>query len=95
MKITKGDYCRFSLEGRIRLLHEFGVLICWIVTGDKLVTVFRLSDFYVEVIFDIAEDKVLKAEPIWSSKMVEFYKSPDLTISCNISQNSKQITDDW
>ncbi|HWJ92369.1 MAG TPA: hypothetical protein VNR87_14735 [Flavisolibacter sp.] len=64
MKITKGEYCQFSLGGRLDLLKEFGELLGEVVLDQLFVQVYRIHDFYVEVRFDHPTGKLLYAEPL-------------------------------
>jgi len=74
--MTKGEYCRFGLKSRLKLLKEFGCLVC--ECEERLnqvkVQIFRLYDFFVEVFVDIHTRAVIKAEPLISMAMLDFYK---------------------
>jgi len=72
MKLTPGEYCRFSLSGRIALLHQYGKFICSRLVHSKKILVYKLYDFYVEVIKDLVKNTVLEANPVWSRDMLEF-----------------------
>ncbi len=73
MKLTKGEYCQFSLKSRLALLKEFGVLITEKYVNEKLIRIFRIYDFYVEVLYDLLNNKFLKAEPVYSHQMMGHY----------------------
>jgi hypothetical protein len=73
MKLTKGEYCQFSLKSRLALLREFGVLITERYVNNQLIRIFKIYDFYVEVLYDLLNDSFLKAEPVYGTNMVEFY----------------------
>lgn len=74
MTLTKGEYCRFGLNSRLRLLREFGSLVCEKHINQVKVQIFRLYDFFVEVFVDIYTRAIIKAEPLVSSAMLDFYK---------------------
>lgn len=73
MKLTKGEYCQFSLKSRLALLKEFGVLVTERYINDQLVRIFKIYDFYVEVLYDLLNENFLKAEPVYSTNLVEYY----------------------
>jgi hypothetical protein len=73
MKLTKGEYCQFSLKSRLALLKEFGVLINEKYVNEKLIRIFRIYDFYVEVLYDLLNHKFLKAEPVHNQQLVAHY----------------------
>ena len=74
MKITKGEYCQFSLKGRSDLLREFGSLELERTFGDKVVRIFLLYDFYVEVIYDPQKQEIEKIEPVTSFQLLHIYE---------------------
>ena len=77
MKITKGEYCQFTLQGKTQLLHLYGKVICRRTIEDKAITIFRVFDFYVEVIYNEQMDNlIMQAEPV-SQNLINFYKSTD------------------
>lgn len=73
MKLTKGEYCQFSLKSRLALLKEFGVLVTERYVNNQLIRIFKIYDFYVEVLYDLLNKSFLKAEPVYSSNLVGFY----------------------
>lgn len=72
--MTKGEYCRFGLKSRLKLLKEFGCLVCEESLNQVKVQIFRLYDFFVEVLVDIHTRAVIKAEPLLSVAMLDFYQ---------------------
>lgn len=74
MKLTKGEYCRFGLKSRLKLLREFGSLVCEERLNQVKIQIFRLYDFFVEVFVDIHTRAVIKAEPLISLAMLDFYQ---------------------
>ncbi len=73
MKITRGEYCRFSLGGRIRLLNEYGEMIFSIILKHHKIQFFKFFDFYVEVIKDLIKSSFLHADPV-SKDRITLYK---------------------
>jgi hypothetical protein len=73
MKLTKGEYCQFSLKSRLALIREFGVLVTEKYVNEKMIRIFKLYDFYVEVLYDLMTDRFLKAEPVYSLNLIEHY----------------------
>lgn len=77
MKITKGEYCQFTLQGKIQLLHLYGKVICHKAIDGKDITIFRIFDFYIEVIYsEPMNNSIVQAEPI-SKSIVNFHQSTD------------------
>ena len=74
MKITIGEYCQFSVQARVQLLHSFGQYICFTIIERKGIILFKLFDFYVEVIKDLYNHTILQANPIPCNSMITFYK---------------------
>ena len=72
--MTKGEYCRFGLKSRLKLLREFGSLVCEERLNQVKIQIFRLYDFFVEVFVDIHTRAVIKAEPLISLAMLDFYQ---------------------
>jgi hypothetical protein len=75
MKLTRGEYCCFGLKSRLRLLKEFGCLVCEEHMNQVKILIYKLYDFFVEVLVDIHTRAVLKAEPLLSLAMLDFYQN--------------------
>ena len=73
MEITIGEYCQFTLRGKMHLLEQYGVFVCFKGFEKKRVTIFKLFDFYVEVVRDLLTKDVVQANPITSKSLLEFY----------------------
>jgi hypothetical protein len=73
MKLTKGEYCQFSLKSRLALLREFGVLVTERYVNNQAVRIFKIYDFYVEVLYDLLNNCFVKAEPVYSTNLMEYY----------------------
>lgn len=75
INITRVEYCRFSLKGRLRLLDLFGELVFEKITPNREMGVFKLNDFYVAVIKDLEMNSVIEASPLWTVDQLQFYFS--------------------
>lgn len=75
ISITRVEYCRFSLNGRLRLLDLFGKIVFEKITKRQAMVVFILNDFYVGVIKDLESNSVVDASPLWSERQLQFYFS--------------------
>jgi hypothetical protein len=73
MKLTQGEYCRFSLKGRVRLLDNYGTVIAERYYSEMQLKVFQFHDFYVEVLYDLINKRIIKAEPVVSKQMLSHY----------------------
>ncbi|MDN3654065.1 hypothetical protein QWZ08_00420 [Ferruginibacter paludis] len=74
MKITRGEYCRFSLQGRVQLLCCCGRYVCSAAIENKYLIVYKLPDFYVEVLTDLHNHTIVHARPVLSLQLIAFYK---------------------
>ncbi len=74
MKITRGEFCQFSLTGRLQLLQEFGVFLGAKIIERKSVQLYHIYDFYVEVIYNNISHKVEHAEIVKNAKLVSFFE---------------------
>ena len=77
MKITKGEYCQFSLKGKMQLLIEFGNLLGENIIGNKVIQLYKLYDFYVEVLCSKVNLKVEHIEPFKSPNILVLFSSVD------------------
>jgi hypothetical protein len=75
ISITRVEYCRFSIQGRLRLLDLFGKVVFEKITLAEEVIVFKLSDFYVAVTKDLTNNSGLEANPLSSVAELQFYLS--------------------
>ena len=64
MKLTRGEFCQFNLDTRFKLVKEFGRSIFKKKVKMRLVSVYRLSNFYVEVYQDLDSRQLEKVEPM-------------------------------
>ena len=75
ISITRVEYCRFSIQGRLRLLDLFGKVVFEKITQKEEMVVFKLNDFYVAVIKDLEINSVIEVCPLWSEEQLQFYLS--------------------
>lgn len=75
INITRDEYCRFSINGRLRLLNLFGNVVFEKITKREEVILFKISDFYVAVTKDLIINCIVDANPISSVAELEFFLS--------------------
>ena len=75
MKFTRGEFCQFNLTTRFKLLKEFGKNILKKKIKMRLVSVYRISDFYVEVYENLVSHELEKVEPVKNNRFLEVYNS--------------------
>lgn len=73
MEISIGEYCQFTLRGKMNLIDQYGKFECLKVFDKKRITVFKLFDFHVEVVRDLLTKEIVQANPITSKSLLEFY----------------------
>jgi hypothetical protein len=72
MKITKGQFCQFSLQGRLRLINMYGRIIFSKIIEKYKIQIFKIFDFHVQVIRNIFNLDCLLADPI-PIEIINFY----------------------
>lgn len=77
MKISKAEYCQFSLRGRQQLTEELGELVGEAMVDCLLIKIYRMYDFYVEVRYEYPCLKLIFAEPVKNIATVIY------TLKCN------------
>jgi len=75
MKFTRGEFCQFNLNTRFKLLKEFGRTILKKKVKMRLVSVYRISGFYVEVYENLASHELEKVEPVKNICFLEVYNA--------------------
>ena len=73
MKLTRGEFCQFTLNTRLELLKQFGRNILEKKIRMRLVSIYKISGFYVEVYENLESNKLEKVEPIKNLRMLEVY----------------------
>ena len=75
ISITRVEFCRFSLKGKLRLLDLFGEVVFEKITQKEEMVVFKINDFHVAVIKDLEINSVIDATLLWSKEQLQFYLS--------------------
>ncbi len=73
MKLTRGEFCQFNLTARLELLKEFGKTILKKKVEMRVVSVYRIFGFYVEVFENTSSQRLEKVEPLKNSNILEVY----------------------
>lgn len=74
MKLTRGEFCQFGIHTRFELLKEFGKHVIERKVKMKLISVYRIFDFYVEVYENIGSNSLEKIEPLRNIRFLELYQ---------------------
>jgi hypothetical protein len=80
MKLSKGEFCQFSLASRLALLDEFGKKVIEKRIDQIQVSIYRIYGFYVAVFSNALNHKMLKAEPVSSRRLRDFYLDDGSTL---------------
>ncbi len=75
ISITRVEYCRFSIKGRLRLLDHFGKIVFEKITKTEKIMVFKVNDFYVAVREDLTINSAIKADPLSTYEVLQYYLS--------------------
>jgi hypothetical protein len=71
MNLTKGEYTQFSQKGKLNLLNEFGILITEKYINEFKIKIYKLYDFYVEVMY--SQERIVYVEPVLSISMLKHF----------------------
>jgi len=74
MKLTKSEFCQFNLQTRFRLLTEYGKNILNKRVSKRMISVYMLFDFYVEVYENLVSRQLEKVEPLVNTGLLEVYQ---------------------
>jgi hypothetical protein len=74
MKLTRGEFCQFNLNTRLELLKEFGKNIIQKRISMKLISVYEISGFYVEVYENLISHQLEKVEPVKNIHALTIYR---------------------
>jgi len=74
MKLTRSEFCQFTLNSRLELLKEFGKNILKKKVQMRLISVYTISDFYVEVYENLVSHKLEKVEPVKNINILDVYR---------------------
>ena len=72
--MTKGEFCQFNIHTRFRLLTEYGKNILNKKVSKRLISVYMMFDFYVEVYENLASRQLEKVEPLAHARFLEAHK---------------------
>ena len=73
MNLTRGEFCQFSHTTRLELVKEFGKNILKKKCERRLISVYRIFGFYVEVFENLASHRLEKVEPLKNNNILEVY----------------------
>lgn len=69
--VNKSEFCQFSLTGKIQFLVEYGELLYVKSFKRREIKIYRLQDFYVQVVLEIG--KAIGAE-VFPTAMLWLFK---------------------
>ena len=75
MTLTSGEFCQFNHNTRLKLLKEFGKNILEKKIRMRLISIYRISDFYVEVYENLDSHQLEKVEPVRNHTVLEVYNN--------------------
>ena len=75
MRLTRGEFCQFNHKTRFKLLKEFGRNVLEKKTSMRLISIYEISDFYVEVCENLNSQQLEKVEPVRSNSVFEVYSN--------------------
>ncbi len=74
MKLTTGEFCLFNMKSRMQLLREKGKLLSRKIIDERHdLQLFMLWDFYVEVLRNYNEQKIVRVEPLYNTGLLNIY----------------------
>jgi len=75
MKLTRSEFCQFTLNSRLELLKEFGKNVLKKKVQMRLISVYTIFDFYVEVYENLASHQLEKVEPVKNINILDVYRN--------------------
>jgi len=75
MKLTRGEFCQFNPTTRLQLLREFGKNILEKKIRMRLISIYKISDFYVEVYTNLNNHQLEKVEPVRNIRILEAFSN--------------------
>ena len=72
--MTKGEFCQFNIHTRFRLLTEYGKNILNKKVSRRMISVYMLFDFYVEVYENLTSRQLERVEPLAHASFLEAHK---------------------
>jgi len=74
MELTREEFCLFNLGSKIQLIENDGFFLTRRVSGDQfLISLYRIYDFFVEVIYEIPAIRTRSIEPVINIQIVDLY----------------------
>lgn len=73
MRLTRGEFCQFNHKTRFKLLKEFGRNVLEKKIRMRLISIYKISDFYVEVSENLDNHQLEKVEPVRNTSILEVY----------------------
>ncbi|HEX6193557.1 MAG TPA: hypothetical protein VFZ42_14385 [Chitinophagaceae bacterium] len=74
MKLTRSEFCQFNLHTRFELLTEYGKNVVSKRVSRRMISVYRVFDFYVEVYENLASRQLERVEPVIHTSFLDVYK---------------------
>ena len=75
MRLTRGEFCQFNHKTRFKLLKEFGRNVLEKKISMRLISIYKISDFYVEVYENLDSHQLEKVEPMRNNSVLEVYNN--------------------
>ncbi len=75
MRLTRGEFCQFNHKTRLKLLKEFGKNVLERQTRMTLISIYKISDFYVEVYENLDNQQLEKVEPVRNNLVLDVYSN--------------------
>jgi len=75
MNLTPAEFCSFNLKSRIQLLMKDGVFLAERrVYRAYKVRLFKVYQFYTEMVLDLAKNEVISITPVINSEVLRMYR---------------------
>lgn len=75
MRLTRGEFCQFNHKTRLKLLKEFGRNVLERQIRMRMISIYKFSDFYVEVYENLDSQQLEKVEPVHNNTVLEVYSN--------------------
>jgi hypothetical protein len=75
MKLTRGEFCQFNLATRFALLREYGKKVMEKKIETRMISIYIVFEFYVEVCENLVSRKLEKVEPVKNNGILEVYEN--------------------
>ena len=74
MELTRGEFCQYNLNTRLELLRQFGEYVLKKRVSKKIISVYQVFGFYVEVYENLASHQLEKVEPVKNDNILDVYR---------------------